>query len=603
MIRAGAHYYINPFWNSEISERQAKSNIFCYGKHRSGKTKNIGIFTALCALEENRACVIYAQNASEEYTVLKTVAEDFDIPVIEMDVTDFEPNTRSHNRSIRKIKEYMTAWKTAYEENRHDAPFLMLLSDRNIQTKPALVIHDILNYSLFPFDGKKEKTLREMTASRNNALLIVMDDMMAPFYIAPAYLGTKMFQFCLIMATADIAGKSWRMNALEIVAWEYNIIPPIVRDKNSFRKYLAENEQRMFSYFFSNIDIVVCTGNTVKPDDHRDFVKRIIHCGIIKNVKASHRYICEEVDSATHTNSMLLHSKTSFGHLSINNIAESNYWEIANNDIIAGKLILLVDDKVAVESNVPKEKKDAYVLEPVVFSDKRSAQNYLELEWYWDNSISMTSEEAAPSVHIYRGTKNEDGKMVPIEYTILQLGPDDVDNYRIRFLYRILQILEKADDQTLPSDKIDTKEFDELIPVAEHFPALTEISAIEPYWEQYQKNGKPDESVVATEELTELPDRALFLGGHWNMVKKLEALHPDWDFITDDEIKGGWRNMTYKYIFFWTKHCSHKLQNNILSKLASGAETIYVTATNVERLEDEILTGYRNSLARKKRGA
>ena len=100
MIRAGAHYYINPFWNGEISERQAKNNIFCYGKPRSGKTNNIGIFTALCALEENRACVVYSKNASEEYAVLKTVAEDFDIPIIEMDVTDLEPNTPSHNRCV-----------------------------------------------------------------------------------------------------------------------------------------------------------------------------------------------------------------------------------------------------------------------------------------------------------------------------------------------------------------------------------------------------------------------------------------------------------------------------------------------------------------------
>ena len=598
MFKPGAHYVLDTFFSGEITEEQAKRNIFCYGKPHSGKTK-IGIISGLYALEANRSCVVYAQNASEEYAPLKEMAAYKNIPIIEMDATDFSTNIRSYYRGIRAIKQKMAEWKTAYDEDRHNAPFLMLLSDRNIQTAPSLTIHDIFSESVFDYNMSKEPTVRELTAPKSKSLLLIMDDMIAPLYLAPALLLKRMFQFCIIMATADIAAKPWRLRAFENIARDYRIFPSFIRSEKEIDHFLRAEEQKRFSYFFRYMEIVICTGNTVKPDEHRDFIRRIIHQGIANHMKAGHRYICEEIDPATHTNYLLLYSRSQYGSLSIDSIAESNYWDIANEHISAGKWLLLINDKVAVESNIPqKAKKESFVLEPVSFLDKQSAQVYLELEWSRNPNISMTEEEIAPTLHIYRGTKTEDGITAPIEYALLHLGAEDVDDYRLRFLYRSLQILEQVD----VGEKAKTTEDNAQLPVVDtSAPLLPEIPPIEPYWEKYQ-NCKTEDITEPMVAQAELPDRALFLGGHRNMVKKLGELHPDWDFITDDEIKGGWRNLNYAHIFFWTKHCSHMLQQNIMSKLAPGAEIIYVTATNVDRLEEEMLTGYRNSLARKKRG-
>lgn len=93
-----------------------------------------------------------------------------------------------------------------------------------------------------------------------------------------------------------------------------------------------------------------------------------------------------------------------------------------------------------------------------------------------------------------------------------------------------------------------------------------------------------------------LPDsRVLFLGGHRNMTKKVEALHPDWLFLSDDNIRTrGATNIDV--IFFWTGHSSHKLQEKVFADLPEIPPIIYVTATNIDRLEQEMLSGYNNLL-------
>lgn len=601
MFTEGAGYAVYN-WVGLLTKEQAGKNIFCYGKPHSGKTGAIGIFTALCAMREGRSCVIYAENASHNYAMLKIIAKDNNIPVLEMDVSDFDTNQDSCERGAREIEKYIAPWKAAYDEGRHNAPFLMLLSDANIKTAPALKLEsDLLPRSIFPDSEFEERSFRKWTASRKKSMLIVLDDMDAPMYIAPCYTNSKMFQFCVIMATGDIASQPWRLRATKSIAHDYYENAPQFIDTKEGESWLRKVEQDQFASFFYNIEIVICTGNTVKPEYHRDFVRRIIHNGKLKNsIKPAHRYLCEETPMAAYTAQMIL-SKENFEQLSIENIDTSDYWQIANENICSGDWLLLVNDKIAVYSTTPTKKKKC-VLKPCVFLHERQAQNSLELEWSSDPNLRITDEETSPTIIIYKGTRTENGLTVPIEYTLIKLAPEDVDTYRMRFLYRILQILEQTNDEPISEEIDSTEENNTPASVTEASPSLPEIPAIEPYWEQYQRGGKTDSNVVAAEELTKLPDRALFLGGHRNMVKRLEPLHPGWDFITDDEIKGGWRNMTYKYIFFWTKHCSHMLQDHILSKLAPGAEIIYVTATNVERLEDEMLTGYRSSLVRKKRG-
>lgn len=86
----------------------------------------------------------------------------------------------------------------------------------------------------------------------------------------------------------------------------------------------------------------------------------------------------------------------------------------------------------------------------------------------------------------------------------------------------------------------------------------------------------------------ELPeDGILFIGGHPNMVKKVRELHPKWVFIDAREY-----NPTLPakvdVIFIWSAHLSHPLWYQINDAYQSRESMLYVQATNIPRLEEEM---------------
>lgn len=85
--------------------------------------------------------------------------------------------------------------------------------------------------------------------------------------------------------------------------------------------------------------------------------------------------------------------------------------------------------------------------------------------------------------------------------------------------------------------------------------------------------------------------KVLFLGGHQNMTKKLQIMHPDWKFLSDEQFKRKC-SMDIDFVFYWTGHGSHKLMQFAYSRIPETAQIIYVTATNLSRLEHEMLEGY-----------
>lgn len=92
----------------------------------------------------------------------------------------------------------------------------------------------------------------------------------------------------------------------------------------------------------------------------------------------------------------------------------------------------------------------------------------------------------------------------------------------------------------------------------------------------------------------ELPDSGVvFLGGHINLVNKLKERHPDWMFIHDDARSIGDKNCAAKVIFTWTNHLSHSLQKKLHSEVGYNVPVVYVAATNIKRLEQEMREGYR----------
>ena len=99
----------------------------------------------------------------------------------------------------------------------------------------------------------------------------------------------------------------------------------------------------------------------------------------------------------------------------------------------------------------------------------------------------------------------------------------------------------------------------------------------------------PKQKVQALEGL---PERALFLGGHITLVNKVKELHPEWTFLTDDEFIRGWRKLGFMYVFYWTAHSSHAMKYYTEARLDPDAKIIYVSATNLTLLEEEMLQGF-----------
>ena len=83
----------------------------------------------------------------------------------------------------------------------------------------------------------------------------------------------------------------------------------------------------------------------------------------------------------------------------------------------------------------------------------------------------------------------------------------------------------------------------------------------------------------------------MFLGGHPNLVKKLQHLYPKWDFVSDEQLR---RRSSFKQqvIFYWTGHGSHQLMEYVYSRTSGNAKVLYVTATNLSLLLNEMQTTY-----------
>lgn len=99
------------------------------------------------------------------------------------------------------------------------------------------------------------------------------------------------------------------------------------------------------------------------------------------------------------------------------------------------------------------------------------------------------------------------------------------------------------------------------------------------------------------EVTTVLPQKGvLFLGGHPNMTKKLRQQFPKWTFVSDDQLKRC-GSISQTLVFYWTGHSSHKMMRYIYSKLPKDASVLYVTATNLSLLIQEMQSTYQRTVS------
>ncbi len=98
-------------------------------------------------------------------------------------------------------------------------------------------------------------------------------------------------------------------------------------------------------------------------------------------------------------------------------------------------------------------------------------------------------------------------------------------------------------------------------------------------------------------QMEPLPEKGvLFLGGHSNLIGKLRAVHPGWTYINTTDYAKKEVGQNIWLVFVWPNYLSHALMWRVYASLPEDVPTIFLTASNLQRLEREMREGYQKSL-------
>lgn len=88
----------------------------------------------------------------------------------------------------------------------------------------------------------------------------------------------------------------------------------------------------------------------------------------------------------------------------------------------------------------------------------------------------------------------------------------------------------------------------------------------------------------------------LFLGGHSNLIGKLRSIHPGWTYINTTGYAKKEVGQNTRLVFVWPNYLSHALMWRVYASLPENIPTIFLTASNLQRLEMEMREGYQKAL-------
>lgn len=593
-------YYIEKSWNYTLYTEILHSNIFCYGKPNSGRTKKVAIPVAEAAITEGKSCIIYSEKADEKYSLIRTLAQQKGYELIDCNAA--EQDDEMCELLAEDIIDNIVM----------DIPTLVIVKNPNFKEACQ---SDLINYILDRLCEIQDTFLYERAESkknilkndRKNSVLIILDGLCGNMFLEEDILKQKHLQFCIVM-DSKIAYLPWLNNTIN------NLTNIEDFPYDNIEKYRDILNIIIMHRFFSHMETIICTGiNGVKPEMHRQFIGQ--HLFGIRTARIGGKFVIMEYPpkESNRAEKCRMHSPGKKVDINEENIETSTYSEIAEERIQKDSWILEQDGKLSLYF-------DDEVYVPITFRFKSDALNWLASKARKENMnvLHLEQDDNMVSCEFHNETEK-------IEFFLVHLNDQDVETYRIGYLLRVLEMGEYEDivewiqtEEAIsqgfnPSDGIEhniqkyyanlktAEEMDaaEAAAKAQNEATLPPIPPVEPYWEIYR--AKKEEKTAGTEpiETVCLPEKGiLFLGGHINMVKKIKQLHPGWIYITDDELKSN-STINVQYVFYWTNHSSHKMMENIFGRLTPDAEIIYVTATNMDRLENEMLTKLIESQNRK----
>lgn len=582
-------------WDYHLYPEILRSNIFCYGAKNTGKTTRIAHPILRNAIAEGRSCVIYAENVAKEYANIQSEAVSAGYRIYEVST-----NVKDDFKQIRIARAIVAEIKNETQ------PLLVMVSNPNFQEPNQKNFVDQLINRLSAM-GKNDIKKQQISRDQQNATLFVLDGLCGNMILPNEILQPQWLQYCIIM-DERIAYTPWRNNAIfSAINSEY---------------YAADIQQVLRQYsniqlmrrFFLPIETVICTGvPNIKTEMNRDFISNCCFIGAKQRIGG--RFIIMEKTIKNKPDNVMVKNPYLGKDIKIDEetITESAYSEIAKQWFRPGKWLVECNGSMALfYAN------GAY--QPIILGSRAEAVFWLEVKSKDEGYALIRKDEVEG---IIRHEYLLDGQTV--EFCLIHIGKGEEENYQLQYYMEILNVAERDDiirwlqtEEAVsqgydPEDGVETNLQKYYSRIEEEQEAqqrsagetgpssMPEIQPADRYWEKYQVEDKvPIEAPPAP--IAELPDDGvLFLGGHWNMVKKIQQLHPNWIFITDDAFKP-FSNIHVKYVFYWTNHSSHTMMENVFSKLAPGADIMYVTATNMERLEKEMLERFEYNRTRKRRG-
>lgn len=611
-------YPIQKGWDYSLSAPMMDHNIFCYGKPGSGKTSKVMAQVLRHAIENERSCVIFQRKSHPVLNELYHVALEngYTVEHLLEDKPGFYPN-------------------------------LGVFVDLVISNKVILFIHP--EQMQEPFGKTWCELLISMLTKEENAwhqgqkVHLILDGLEGDFAVQSIWLQSERLVTFMSM-DCRFLHKSWRKEQINacieseidkgtidlnpIFRWavaysEINYEPDVM--------YAVKDDVANMTELFSFIDTIACTGvNEISPNQHRTEIAQMAF--MLDEVRIGGRYIISEFvdrwEAAKAKNRVETHSSGRGEHTRngaraveiIDDIDETSYGCLASA-IAPSTWVVEVDGRIMVYFT-----KEIYG--PVVFNSGEEARLWIERNMITQHYEFVFDRQNEHKISYKLEWRDHEGRGHTMRVDAVKVTEKNEIALQNNYLINILEInemrsrLEQYEERY--ANQLEGKIFwdrtliDYFPESFDYFKLFTYISKIdeidrmreaqerekkenvlheisdEYQWKPYYNDKSDTESSETKIEdfMAILPqDGILFLGGHQNMTKKLRQIFPNWSYISDDLFKK-WDTIKVKAIFYWYGHSSHKMTQYINSRKNGDIPYLYVTATNMDRLIEEMAQKY-----------
>ena len=652
MQRAYWNCEVQKNWDGSLRDDMLCQNIVCFGKPRSGKTEKVAKPFMRKAIELGASIILAINNRETDYDDIFREAQDAGYEIYSHEPLYYpEHSTREIERKAASImrkmmaekilmyvypdKEkkgqvntvsYMPAMLYAMEhlEENEEIEFdyvSMVIEDADWELTLPAELHRCgwLNFCITT--GCRQMSMAALKTGhlREVRLHLLRDqeetDRSALYEELHSKLDMPGLPDMVSLLDANIESpKDYKQLRNALTDAKLSSLIDLTRDRaEECSRFIASQSLPVeLSSFFQDVETVVCTGlSDIAPHEAKDFLRQFVVAP--GYAPPGGKFLITDLVSPWCPAPRSVIPKTV--------MRVWNKWnaeELLMNGMTPGACVLEQNGILKMYASPTGE-----VL-PMMFLTAAQAMSwvefyFLQMGWGWPEPAEMD----LCSVRYILPTVNEHGK--PDEFMISYIQPEDGAAYAEQALLVLMEVEEYLKtpaklslvpgvDRSKEAANVTMQKLVDYVcqtycqpykPTTTELPVDQETqtavaSMLQQYqWRPYQKPVSVSEEALTENAMDILPQKnILFLGGHANMVKKLRQTFPGWTFLTDDEL-GSWTGGDCEVIFFWSKHCSHKVMQYVNARKSKQTPYIYVVSTNIERLINEMAQKYKDNATKR----